>query len=158
NKKIDVAFIDGLHTYEQSLRDVKNCLNNLDDNGVIVVHDCNPLSEAAANRSQSEAKKMKDWNGKWNGNVWKTIACLRSNRDDLNIFVLNCDQGIGIITKGKPENMLSYKLEEIKDMGYKYFNNNRNEILNLKSEEYLDNFLKDLNKRNFVAKNVMENV
>ena len=27
--KIDVAFIDGWHTYDQSLKDFKNCLNHL---------------------------------------------------------------------------------------------------------------------------------
>ena len=34
-RKIDVAFIDGLHTYEQSLRDVENCLKYLKRDGVI---------------------------------------------------------------------------------------------------------------------------
>ena len=31
---LDVAFIDGLHTYKQSLKDVKNCLSFLNKNGV----------------------------------------------------------------------------------------------------------------------------
>src|SRR5277367_6369165 len=45
--KIDVAFIDGLHTYAQSLKDFLNCALHLSSNGVILFHDCNPLSEAA---------------------------------------------------------------------------------------------------------------
>ena len=43
---VDVAFVDGLHTHEQSLRDVKNCLKFLNPGGFIVVHDCNPSSRA----------------------------------------------------------------------------------------------------------------
>ena len=35
----DVVFIDGLHTYEQSLRDVLNSLEHLNENGVIVMQD-----------------------------------------------------------------------------------------------------------------------
>jgi len=45
---LDVVFIDGLHTFLQSLKDVQNSLRYLNANGVIVLHDCNPLSEAAA--------------------------------------------------------------------------------------------------------------
>ena len=45
-RKIDVAFIDGLHSYRQALRDVVNCLEYLNPNGVIVIHDCNPATVA----------------------------------------------------------------------------------------------------------------
>ena len=141
---IDVAFIDGLHTYEQSLKDIKNCLDNLKDNGVVVVHDCNPLSESAANPSQDEARKMDSWNGKWNGDVWKAIVHLRSTKNDLNIFVLNTDHGLGIIRKSAPENMLDYKASDIENMKYEDLNKNRNKILNLKDEDYFDKFLNDL--------------
>src|SRR5687768_4789642 len=43
-----VIFVDGLHTYEQSLRDVINGLAHLQRGGVILMHDCNPPTEAAA--------------------------------------------------------------------------------------------------------------
>ena len=36
---IDVALIDGLHTYKQVLRDVENTLGYLRDDGDIVLHD-----------------------------------------------------------------------------------------------------------------------
>ena len=39
---IDVALIDGLHTYGQVVRDVENTLRYLRDDGIIVLHDCNP--------------------------------------------------------------------------------------------------------------------
>lgn len=91
-KKIDVALVDGLHTYAQSLRDVENCLMRLNTNGLIVMHDCNPLTEsAAASWTSLGSPEFVSWI--WNGDVWKTIAYLRSCRDDLNVFVLNCDLG-----------------------------------------------------------------
>ena len=44
NKKIDKAFVDGMHTYEQSLVDNVNCLKYLREDGYIILHDCNPQS------------------------------------------------------------------------------------------------------------------
>jgi SAM-dependent methyltransferase len=45
---IDVALIDGLHTYKQALRDIENTLRYLRDDGVIVLHDCNPANASIA--------------------------------------------------------------------------------------------------------------
>ena len=39
--KLDLTFIDGLHTYKQSLQDTLNTLKHLDEKGIIVLHDCN---------------------------------------------------------------------------------------------------------------------
>jgi len=132
-KKIDVALVDGLHTYAQSLRDVENCLMHLNTNGLIVLHDCNPLTESAA--------ALEFVNLIWNGDVWKTIAYLRSCRDDINVFVLNCDFGLGIISKAEPENMLNLSGAQIGEMTFKDLDNNREKILNLKSQEYLFEFM-----------------
>lgn len=44
----DVIFVDGLHNYEQSLKDVENGLKYLNKDGVIILHDCNPTSAARA--------------------------------------------------------------------------------------------------------------
>ena len=52
---IDVALIDGLHTYRQVLRDVENTLRYLRDDGVIVLHDCNPANASIARPATSHA-------------------------------------------------------------------------------------------------------
>jgi hypothetical protein len=140
DQKIDVALIDGLHTYAQSLRDVENCLRHLSADGVIVVHDCNPLTESAA-ASWSSLGSPKFVDLIWNGDVWKTIAHLRSYRDDVNVFVLDCDYGLGIVTKGEPENMLKLTAAEIESMTFYDLDNNRELILNLKGPEYLYTFM-----------------
>ena len=56
----EVVFIDGLHTFEQSLKDVINTLNIIDKNGYIILHDCNPPSEASSVNANSvnEAKEI----------------------------------------------------------------------------------------------------
>ena len=141
DKKIDVAFIDGMHTYEQSLKDVKNCLRYLNEGGVVILHDCNPVTEAMAAPSYEIFKEMPQRGKAWCGGVWKTIVHLRSLHDDLNIFVLDCDYGLGIVTRGSQENVLTHSADEIKKMTYSDLADKRETMLNLKHPEYFYEFI-----------------
>lgn len=145
SEKVDVAFIDGLHTHEQSCRDVLNVLDHLNDRGVILMHDCNPptFSSAAPAGSLEEASKLNlpGWNGQWCGDVWKSIVYLRSIRNDLSIFVLDCDFGIGVVSKAMSVKTLNLTADQINAMTYKDLNADREGLLNLKPQEYLFEFL-----------------
>jgi len=137
-RKVHIALIDGMHEYAYALRDVENTLRYLDDGGVIVMHDCNPITADAA-------VSFEAWNDKksgtpWNGDVWKTIIYLRSMRKDIHVLVLECDQGLGIIMKGEPENMLNFTEEEIRSFTYDDLQRNRTAWLNLKPAEYARTF------------------
>ena len=133
-KKVQLAFIDGMHEYAFALRDVENTLDYLTNDGVIILHDCNPETENA-NGSFEEWKKS-GYIGTWNGDVWRTILHLRSLRNDINVFVLDCDHGLGVVTRGKPENKLNFTLQQINQFAYKDFNANRNQWINLKPADY----------------------
>ncbi|MBC7915520.1 MAG: class I SAM-dependent methyltransferase [Pyrinomonadaceae bacterium] len=145
---IDVIFIDGLHLYEQVVIDVENALSFLNPGGVILLHDCNPVSEAAATRGHSPIEIRKNpppgWTGEWNGDVWKAIIELRSRRTDISVTVFNCDYGIGYVTRNKPESMLSYSAEEIKTLEYKDLDQNRQELLNLRDTSVLTTYYEAL--------------
>jgi len=102
---IDVALIDGMHTYEQVVRDVENTVRYLQDDGVIFLHDCNPATELIGRRAESWADFIAQQKGPlvigvWSGDVWKSIVYLRSMRHDLRVAVLKCDMGVGVIRKG----------------------------------------------------------
>ncbi len=82
-----------LHTYTQVLRDVENILRYLRDDGVIVLHDCNPAhaSIACPATSYADFRAQIHWWRVflgWSGDVWKAIVHLRSTRHDLRIAVL----------------------------------------------------------------------
>ena len=149
-RKVDVAFVDGLHTYGQALRDAENCLKYLNQGGVIVLHDCNPISAPMATPAESfqeaVARNAPDWNKLWCGDVWKAIVYLRSFYKDLHVFVLDCDMGIGIMTKGSPENPLHYSSEQISTMTYSDLEANRDQLLNLKPVSCFDTFLSSLDR------------
>jgi hypothetical protein len=141
---IDIAFIDGLHTYAQALADVENCLKYLNQGGVILMHDCNPPNEtvAAPAASWEEAARMNlpGWTGLWTGDVWKVIARLRSTRKDLKVCVLDCDFGIGVVRRrgGDDESLLlSISPETIAGLGFRDLEKNRKAILDLQPPQDL---------------------
>lgn len=140
--------LHGLHTYEQSLRDVQNTLKFLNKKGVIVMHDCNPSCEVAAYSASSfkeaQSLNLNGWTGEWCGDVWKTICYLRSTQKQLRICVLDCDCGLGLITIGTPENKLSYSEQDICNLVYDNLNENRAEILNLKNPGFFEEFIRSI--------------
>ncbi len=138
---VDVAFLDGLHTYEQTLRDVMNTLKYLRPGGVILIHDCNPLSELAATPAESINALIKEvpphWNGVWNGDVWKTIVHLRSLHPELDAVVLDCDQGVGVVRRKSANKRAGYSTEQILEMGYPDLEANREDLLGLVPPSHL---------------------
>lgn len=123
NQKFDIIFIDGLHLEYQVDNDIKNSLNYLNDNGFIIMHDCNPPTKFHQ-RTNYELK-----NGQtpcWNGTVWRSYVKLRMNNSRLNMCAVNCDWGIGIIQKGKQR-----CIKKNKDFRYNYLDSDRVNVLNL---------------------------
>jgi hypothetical protein len=142
---IDVCLVDGLHTYEQALRDVLNSLSFLNPGGVILLHDCNPRTELMAISADSIEMVIRrgipHWDGAWSGDVWKTIVHLRALRTDVSVFVLDCDTGIGVVTKREPTYTLPYSADDIRLMNYEFLSRNRNTLLDLRPPEYFHSFL-----------------
>lgn len=134
NRPVEIALIDGMHEYAYALRDIENTLSHLSDDGIIIVHDCNPqLQEQACS---FEEYRERDFTGIWNGDVWKAILHLRSHRDDINVFVLDCDHGLGIIQKGKPTGKLNLAGKKIDAFTFEDLHTNREEWLGLKPANY----------------------
>jgi predicted O-methyltransferase YrrM len=79
-RKIDMAFVDGLHLFEQALRDFINVEKRATANGLIAIHDCIPFDAFASAR---------DYNAPyWVGDVWKCLAVLMDHRPDLKIEIV----------------------------------------------------------------------
>ena len=90
--KWDIVFIDGLHHAQQVSRDIKNSLNHLAENGSIVLHDCNPVTELHQRVPRASSH--------WNGDVWKAVADYRSVGG--RCLVVNTDEGLGWIHHSLP--------------------------------------------------------
>lgn len=126
----DLIFIDGLHTNDQVYKDIKNSIKFLNKNGVIVIHDCNPLEKYLI-------RDVSKYNGgPWCGTVFRGF--IRAKYNFINGCVINEETGIGIISE-----RINIKQNEYSDkyLEWDYFNENRKEILNLITFEEFKNLM-----------------
>lgn len=97
--KLDMAFIDGLHLFEQALMDFVNLEQYATENSVIFIHDCLPVNAAVATRKRDTLV--------WTGDVWKMIPCLKTLRPDLEIITLPVSpSGLALVRKLDPASRL----------------------------------------------------
>ena len=96
------------------------------DDGFIVLHDCNPISEWHARQTYrydfTPAKKI------WNGTVWKAFM---KKRFDKNLFTccIDTDMGVGIISKTKNIGKSINKTNTFYE--FEILRKNRKKLLNL---------------------------
>ena len=80
NSKFDLIFLDGLHQFEQTIRDLLNCLTLSHSKTVIIIDDVMPTDVFSSLRDHSEANKFRVLNGgngsAWAGDVFKVIYFL----------------------------------------------------------------------------------
>lgn len=131
-EKYDFIFVDGDHEFEGVRKDFYNSLNCLNENGFIMLHDCNP-PEKWRTRPRSEYIVGIPWNG---DGGYKLICELSSTRPDLIWKTTYEDEGCCLIKKGNREIIDEHKIGLT---SWEYFDKNRNHILNLISIKELIN-------------------
>lgn len=127
-EQLDLAFIDGLHLFEQALRDFINLEKYAGENTVALIHDCYPPTELSAERDRIMAY--------WAGDVWRLIPCLRKHRPDLEVAVVPAlPSGVGLVTGLDPDSrVLSDNFDaivaEFMALPYAELEANREQLLN----------------------------
>ncbi len=135
--KFDIIFIDGLHQADQVMRDIKNSLNYLTDDGFVILHDCNPPTEFHA--SENYGFVLSPSMGAWNGTTWKAFVEIRKDKS-INSCCIDTDWGIGVINKSVklfPTSTVSNPFFE-----YHIFAEKRKESLGLISYKQFKNYFK----------------
>ena len=123
--KYNVVFVDGLHHSDQVNKDIANAIQYTEDNGIIILHDCNPQSEMR----QRVPPDFDIWEHGWNGDVWKSVVWARQQYDYL-IYVIDADEGLGVIDKRSKGVPLTLDIPET--LTYDFLNEHRVELLNLR--------------------------
>ena len=121
NETFDLIFIDGLHEYDQVMKDIKNSLKFLNTNGVILLHDC--LPRTIWNQITPRI------NSDWNGDVWKSIVHCRT-MDNIDTYTFVADRGVGIIFPKDNKNLLLLKTRDFKKLKYKDYYINHSDYMN----------------------------
>lgn len=130
----DMAFIDGLHIFEQVLRDFINLEKYASHDSVVFIHDCLPVNIQAAERIRQSAF--------WIGDVWKIIPCLKELRPDLDILTLPAQpSGLAVIRNLNPQSHILEKhfdvvIEHYMQLQLPIEKEQRYELLNVRSVDF----------------------
>lgn len=132
DEKFDLIFIDGLHHYEQVIRDIENSLRHLSKGGIIVCHDMLPTDE--------KMQMVPRITSTWTGDCWRAWAYFRTTASNLQMEVIDTDFGVGVITEG--QQTLHNANIRYKKMNYAYYYTHRDDLMNVVS---VDAFMKRFN-------------
>ena len=121
-ENFDCIFIDGLHHYDQVIKDINSSLKILNKGGVILMHDCLPnnLNEQMVPRTTLN----------WNGDVWKAFVECRT-KPNLDCFTCYADWGIGTIFKRPNSKPLRIEQKNFKRLKFNYFYKHYKDLMNI---------------------------
>lgn len=137
--KYDIIFVDPYHSFEQSKKDIETAYNLLDDNGIIVIHDCCPETELITSPKMVSGTYVE---GSWFGLTYKAFIDFNQNNPMVQTYVVECDHGCGIIIKNRRRKTLytlptNLTLNDVSDINY--FTKNKKILVNLISvDEFLN--------------------
>jgi hypothetical protein len=123
---VALAFIDGLHLFEQVLRDFVNLERHSAAGTVILLHDCLPLDEVTASRERTTYFYC--------GDVWKAALALRRRRPELEmVTVRTAPTGLSLVRGLDSSNRgFEEELPEIvaayRDLDFEYYLAHREEM------------------------------
>ena len=99
----DVIYLDGLHTFEQTLRDFINSIEVLKPGGVIVIDDVLPTSYQAGLPSQLDSFKvkefLKDEDASWMGDTYKLVFFIEAYFQNYNLRTISDNHGQAVVWK-----------------------------------------------------------
>lgn len=94
-RRYDLVFVDGLHHFDQALRDILNAEARATRGAVIAVHDVLPVAKIMQTRKRHTRA--------WTGDVWKVIPALRKIAPDLRLTVVDAPpSGLLLISNLQP--------------------------------------------------------
>jgi hypothetical protein len=92
NQKFDLVFLDGLHEWRQTYRDLLNTLDHTPDHAIILIDDVVPDDEWSAIPDQALAIEKKRAAGKtdhrWQGDVFKVVLAIAAHHPELDFCVV----------------------------------------------------------------------
>jgi hypothetical protein len=134
--RFDIVFVDACHEYETSRRDIQDALNLVNDDGIIVLHDCLPESEAHCTPSRGDVA--------WCGVTYKAYLDVLMARNDLWYCTVDTDVGCGMIRSTRKTLLYKHAIDgdeacarawrnlgDNYNAAFRFYERNRNALMNV---------------------------
>jgi len=119
DRRFDIIFIDGDHSYEQARRDVVNALRHLPVGGWLVLHDMFPRNWREAHKDQISQF--------WTGEVWKVAFDLIQSTN-VDFRIIKIDHGVGVVRKLRTDTQLPDSSSVLSGQTFRFFYENIEEL------------------------------
>lgn len=121
-ERFDVIFLDGLHSFEQTMRDLHNALAFTGEQGIIVVDDVYPSSFAAALPVYEQFRRVRNTlgieSGAWMGDVYRLLFFVQTFHPELTYRTVAEDLGQMVVWKKRRPAVEERTVEEVARMTY----------------------------------------
>jgi hypothetical protein len=105
DRRFDVIYLDGLHTVEQTLRDVTNALHHLQPQGVILIDDVRPSSHLAAIPDRQRFFEVRNRLGTteqdWMGDVFRVVLAIETFFQQLSYATVAENHGQAVVWRSR---------------------------------------------------------
>lgn len=102
--RFDLIFLDGLHTFDQTLRDLLNAIVRLNSGGLIVLDDTMPFSYASSIPSFDDSARLRQMTGDpspaWMGDVYRLVFFVRDYLTSFEYATVSEAHGQTILWRG----------------------------------------------------------
>lgn len=124
-EKFDVIFLDGLHTYEQTLRDFLNALEHLTDRGVIIIDDVRPSSYHASLPDHLHAVTVREWvkgeTKDWMGDVYRLLWFIDTFCQQLTYRTVSTDPGVAVVWRQRRATVTERSVRATAELSFEDF-------------------------------------
>jgi hypothetical protein len=133
-RRLELAFIDGMHRFEFALRDFMNIEPLCTRDALVLVHDVFPLDRETATRERKTTF--------WSGDVWRLLLLLKKHRPDLSIDTIAAPpSGLAVIRNLDPDSRvirdnLAALVDDYMALDYSVLDEGKAELLNLYANEW----------------------
>jgi Methyltransferase domain len=116
-EQFDVIYLDGLHTAEQTLRDLLNALFHLAPDGIVVIDDVKPTSHLAAipshQRFAAIRKRLASPERSWMGDVYKVVYFIDSFLQQLSWRTVAENHGQSVVWRCRRPEVPERRIAEV---------------------------------------------
>lgn len=148
--KFDIIYLDGLHTFEQTLRDFNNSLHYSHDKTIWLIDDTVPVNFASAMDSLGEANEFYSKSNHnhprpWMGTVYRLIYFIHDYLPNYSYMTYQ-EHGQTVIYRKYRDNITPYldNIIRLSSLSFEEFEYSKDAVMNFKDSTTIENVLVEL--------------